>query len=104
MAAGVINDDPDIIIGSETHLDSSILDAEFLPPNYNLWRNDRNRLGGGVIVLYKNDLQVHEVRSSKTVELIAVKVSCQGRKPLILCAVYRRPNNDIKYMNDLLTK
>ena len=52
-------------------------------------------------MLYKHDLKVREVSCPKNVELIAVKVECQGNKPLILCAAYRRPNNNRDYMSNL---
>ena len=48
LSAGIMNEDPDIIIGSETHLDQTIFDNEILPQNYRAWRNDRDRLGGGL--------------------------------------------------------
>ena len=41
---------PDIIIGVETKLDSSITNSEIFPPQYtaNVFREDRNRHGGGL--------------------------------------------------------
>ena len=44
---------PDIIIGTETHLDKNIPDTEFLPPNYTAHRKDRNKDGGGVLIALK---------------------------------------------------
>ena len=38
---------PDIIIGTESHLDADINDTEFLPSNYKTHRKDRNKYGGG---------------------------------------------------------
>ena len=42
---------PDILIGTETWLDASILDSEFLPPAYKVFCRDRNREGGVLIAL-----------------------------------------------------
>ena len=47
---------PDIIIGTETHLDSTISDSEFLPPSYKAHRKDRNLHGGGVLIALKDEL------------------------------------------------
>ena len=43
---------PDIILGTETWLDPSITDSEYLPDRYNykVYRRDRNREGGGVLI------------------------------------------------------
>ena len=38
----LLDNNIDIVIGSETHLDASIKDAEFLPPTYKCYRRDRN--------------------------------------------------------------
>ena len=40
--------DPDIIIGSESHLDLSFLSSEILPFNYTIFRKDRTLGGGGI--------------------------------------------------------
>ena len=43
------NYNPDIIIGTETHLDSSSNSSELFPPNYSVIRKDRefdNSKGG----------------------------------------------------------
>ena len=101
LSASVLDDDPDIIIGCETHLDNSIFDSEIVPPNYKACRNDRNRQGGGVILLHKQDLDVRQIRCPNDSEFIAAKVACQGKKPLIVCAAYRPPNNNRGYMNTL---
>ena len=47
---------PDIIIGTETKIDSSIADSEFLPTNYKAHRKDRNKDGGGVLIALKEEL------------------------------------------------
>ena len=39
---------PDIVVGTETWLDSSIQDSEVFPGTYKVFRKDRNRYGGGV--------------------------------------------------------
>ena len=41
---------PDIVCVFETWLDNSILDNEVTVPNYQLFRLDRNRHGGGIAI------------------------------------------------------
>lgn len=45
---------PDIIMVTETYLDSEIADCEIVPANYTLYRQDRNRHGGGVLIAVSN--------------------------------------------------
>jgi len=64
----------DVVIGSGTHLDANIKDAEFLPLTYKCYRRDRNDSKGGVIIIAKKELVTEEVKKSKTCELIAIKI------------------------------
>ena len=41
---------PDVIVITETFLDSSILDGEVIPQGYSVFRCDRNQHGGGVLI------------------------------------------------------
>ena len=84
----------DIVIGSETHLDSCINDSEVIPGNYVCYRRDRSDAYGGVILIVKKELIAEKVLSSNNSELIAIKVQCHG-KPLIVAACYRRPSRDL---------
>jgi hypothetical protein len=45
---------PDIIIATETWLDPTITNSQFLPPNFTVYRNDRNTDGGGVLIAIDN--------------------------------------------------
>ena len=101
LEATLENENIDVILGCESKLSSDILDSEFLPEGYVCWRNDRNRHGGGVIVIHKDDLKVTQVNVKVKSEVLAVKIECQGKKPLIMCAAYRPPDNDRQYMDQM---
>ena len=103
LGAMLSNENLDVIIGCESKLDSSIFDNEFLPSNYKCWRKDRNRHGGGAIIIYKDDLKVVETNIKVKSETVSVKISCEGKKPLIMCAAYRPPDNNLDYMKQLCT-
>ena len=52
-------EDPDIVIGTESWLNSDISSSEVFPNNYQSFRADRKakgKRGGGVFVLVKNNL------------------------------------------------
>ncbi len=56
MCIGKYN--PDIIIGTETHLDSSVNSSELFPSNYSVIRKDRHfdNSKGGVLIAMKDYL------------------------------------------------
>ena len=56
----LINYDPDIICGCESHLDESYLSAEIFPKNYNVFRKDRTEGAGGVFLCVQKDFSVAE--------------------------------------------
>ena len=47
---------PDIICGTETWIDNSIKDSQIFTPGYNIYRNDRNVNGGGVLLAVRDNL------------------------------------------------
>ncbi|VDH93834.1 Hypothetical predicted protein [Mytilus galloprovincialis] len=47
---------PDIVLGTETWIDSSITNNQIFPPNYNIYRNDRNIQGGVLIAINSDNL------------------------------------------------
>lgn len=103
LEQSLLDGDVDVVLGCETKLGPNIFDKEILPQNYECCRHDRDRHGGGVIIIYKNDLKVELVYRAKSSEFIACKVECTGKKPLIVCAAYRPPDNNRVYMNHLCT-
>jgi len=58
LFASLSSHEVDILAVVETFLDSTILDAEVCPPSYVMYRRDRTRHGGGVLLLVREDLEV----------------------------------------------
>ena len=52
----------DILSINETHLDSTINDFELNITGFSLYRNDRNRHGGGVAIYIRDEIK-HKLRS-----------------------------------------
>ena len=54
---------PDIFIGTESHLDNSTANSEILPPNYakQTHRRDRPSKGGGVFISAWDDITMTEL-------------------------------------------
>jgi len=85
---------------SETHLDPSIHNSEFLPINYTCFRRDRKDSWGGVIIIIKNELIAEQINLPVLTEIIAVKITTH-RQPIIIAACYRPPNNEINELKQL---
>ena len=47
---------PDFVLGTESKLCSDISSYSIFPPNYTVFRKDRNRFGGGIFQAIKFDL------------------------------------------------
>ena len=89
---------PDVIIGTETHLDKNIPDSEFLPPNYKAHRKDRNKDGGGVLIALKGDLFMNSTRVPELetdCEILWVKLKINDSTDHHICAYYRPHTGDI---------
>ena len=86
---------PDVIGGSESHLDQSFFTPEIFPDYYNVFRKDRTMGGGGVFLCIKKCLNVVEEPSLDTeAELIWAKITLLNRCPIHVCIFYRPPNTD----------
>jgi len=94
---------PDIIIGTETFLDSSIKTSEILPPNYTAFRRDRGDFRGGVIIIIKNEFYASEVIKAKNCEVLAIKVQCKS-KAIVLAVCYRPPSNNITDIQNICSQ
>ncbi len=52
---------PDIVLGTEAHLDGNYKNSDIFPPPYTALRNGRNDRGGGVFTAYRDDMNVTEI-------------------------------------------
>ena len=86
---------PDIIVGVETKIDSSIHMGEILPKQYleNVVRVDRKRGGGGVIIAAKDDYICSEVIELR--EIAWMRLEIAGYSPLYICGYYKPSEGDI---------
>ena len=95
LYATLDRENPDILLGTESHLDSSVYNAEVFPEDtgYNIIRKDRNKHGGGVFIAYKDYLTVtHIPEIGKTTESVFAKVKVQKDQFMYVGCVYRPPD------------
>ena len=80
------------MIVAETKIES-YPDSQFHIPGYNLYRNDRKKGGGGILVFISSKLHHKKLKcdkSYKSLEPIAIELSLRSKK-LVLLGIYRPP-------------
>ena len=95
--------DPDVIIGTETWLNSEITSAEIFPDNYTVVRKDRNSNGyGGVLQAIKNDLIFTELtKLDSDCEIIWTKFQFPKEKSMYIGTFYRPSHIDLTSLLEL---
>ena len=95
---------PDVLFLCETKIDDKISNAEFIPPGYKRFRKDRNRDGGGVMVMVKDCYQATSVPMEDVSGKVCwVKVETDNN-PLYVGSFYRTPSDKSTYQLDELEK
>ena len=99
---------PDIVCGCESHLDSSYHTAEIFPETYNVFRKDRIVGGGGVFIFVKKEINVvEELSLNVDAEIIWIKIMLTSQVLIYVCSYYRLPNaesHSIPQLQASLTK
>ena len=82
---------------------SIVLDSELLIPGYSILRLDRNRHGGGILLMVKDSLSFTCILSGPhNMELVFLSISLPSSKKLCL-GVFYRPPSSTSALIDLLT-
>ena len=93
---------PDIIAIVETWFNDSVLLSQPVYNNYVIIRKDRNRNGGGVVLLVKKMLKVFEYNCDVyNTECVLCKLKLGVDDVLVGC-MYKPPNCDDMYVNNLI--
>ena len=93
----------DIVAVTETFLDDTILSSQFCPKHYICFRKDRDRHGGGVLILIKSSIPaVRRSEFESHCEIIWIQLSTSDG-PLLFGVFYRPPNSGISALSELNT-
>ena len=98
LSSFLIENDIDIVLGSETHLSPSINNAEVLPLMYSSFRRDRVDGWSGIIIVTKKNVTAEEIKIKKECKMVAIIVETY-QKPVILASCYKLSKNTF---NELL--
>ena len=94
---------PDIVCLVESWLSDEVLDSEISLTNYQLYRLDRNRHGGGIIIYIHNNLTTELItKGAYSLEFLAVSVS-NGISKFCISLFYRPPSSPVHVMDSLFT-
>ncbi|XP_041457324.1 uncharacterized protein LOC121409459 [Lytechinus variegatus] len=100
---------PDIIILTETWLNSNILSSEILPQglHYELFRRDRSDGYGGVAVAISRSFDAKHLHTADDCEALFIELNITAnrsrKESIIVGAVYRPPSSRNDYMESLCT-
>ena len=85
----------DILSLNETTIDAEIGDEDIHINGYSVFRNDRSRHGGGVLLYVKESIEAYQVKEWEEdgIEAVSAKVCLKNSSPLIAYSLYRPPNN-----------
>ena len=88
----------DVVCGTESWLTPEISNSKIIHPDlgYTMLRQDRTEIiGGGVLILVKNDIMASEQKQFQTDwEILWVKIELVGTRFLHIAAYYRPKEND----------
>ncbi|CAB4026417.1 Hypothetical predicted protein, partial [Paramuricea clavata] len=94
---------PDFVLETESKLEQDIPSYSIFLSNYAIFRNDRNRNGGGVFQAVKSDLVCTEETDLTNDCIIWTSLKLSNCKTLYLSAFHRPPNSNTEEISILVT-
>ena len=93
----------DIFSINETRLDESIDDGLINISGYEILCKDRNRMGGGVAIYYRDNLNVigRNELVPDSLEAVCIEVRKPKSKPFLIVSLYRPPNSRSQIFNEI---
>lgn len=101
MEALLLLHNPDIAVLTETWLNDTVFDSEFVPTGYSSYRKDRDGRGGvRVSILFKSSLRIFLMPEIPNVECIFCTAYYANIR-YVFAAIYRPPNSTIAVFDEL---
>ena len=97
----ITNNDIDIIIGTESHPNETVLSSEIFPNNFQAYRKDRNSYGGGVFVLVKSSIPSSQIDINSPIEIVWSHIHLNKNSDVIVGSVYLPPHSADTVLDDL---
>ena len=94
----------DILLLSETKIDDSFPNSQFYAEGFKMYRKDRTKTGGGLLLYVNENLPgkiINSYKFKENSEIILFEFSVSNKKWLLL-GNYRPPSqNDLSFINEL---
>lgn len=81
---------PDVLVITETWLQSDVNDEEVTPRGYGIYRKDRDSRGGGVAIIYREYFHVTRLADIPGIECVIIKLQLDELS-LLIGGFYRPP-------------
>ena len=92
----------DFLTVTETFLSDDILDAEIIPDGFQVYRRDRNRNGGGILVAIINSIpSMRRMDLETDCEVLWVQLLLPQIPNLLIGTFYRLPSSTTMYIAEL---
>ena len=89
----ILHNNLDILLISETKIDSSFPTAQFQIEGYTTYRLDRNTNGGGILLYIREDIPSTLLNSAMSIESFSIEIYIRKKKWLLVCTC--NPNKNL---------
>ena len=89
----MLHNNLDILLISETKIDSSFPTAQFQIEGYTTYRLDRNTNGGGILLYIREDIPSTLLNSDMSIESFSIEINIRKKKWLLVCTY--NPNKNL---------
>ena len=91
-----------MILGCESKIDKDIASYDAFPEDFEVFRKDRTKSGGGVFIAVRNDIIAnHEVSLDKKNEFIWVSIQLSDTQKLYIGSYCRPEIDGVDFINEL---
>ena len=89
----MLHNNLDILLISETKIDSSFPTAQFQIQGYTTYRLDRNTNDGGILLYIREDIPSTPLNANMSIESFSIEINMRKRKWLLICTY--NPNKSL---------
>ena len=97
----MVKDNVDILLISETKIDSSFPTAQFNMNGFTTYRRDRNINGGGIILFVREDIASSLLKIDTSIEALYVEINVRKKKWLIGCSYNPQKSLIAKHLTEI---
>ena len=99
-----IKDKFDVFLGSDSKLDSSFPEAQFKTPGCRIFRQDRDKYGGGLMFYINQNIPFKKIETfhfTFSIEILTLEINL-GKEKLLIFDTNKPPNiNNGSFLNEL---